>query len=203
MMRVSCRSTVARRLMLGAVALLIPALAGCEAGQDAPTLNFHPAANGASAVASNIVINNVFVLGGPDSTAVEPGSSTGLFIAMYNGGNTADKLVSVTAPGTAGTVSLPRGGVKLPAGVAVNLTGPTPRVVLTDLSTPLSGGQTIRVQLDFARAGIVNLAVPVEPQTGFYSGYATPSATASPTVTPSVSPGKHASPTATPTGTHG
>lgn len=201
MMRVSCRSTVARRLLAGAVALLIPVLAGCEAGQDAPTLDFHPAAPGASAVASNIVINNVFVLGGPDNTAIPQGEATGLFIAMFNGGNTADKLVSVSAPGTAGNIRLPKGGVKLPAGRAVNLTGPTPRVVLADLAKPLAGGQTIQVQLDFARAGVVNLAVPVEPHADFYTAYATPPASPSPTFTPTISPSRHPKATATPTAT--
>jgi hypothetical protein len=37
-----------RRLLFGAIAVLIPVLAGCEAGQDAPTLAYHPASNGVS-----------------------------------------------------------------------------------------------------------------------------------------------------------
>jgi hypothetical protein len=36
------------RLLLGTVALLVPALAGCEAGFNAPTLHFHPTAPGAT-----------------------------------------------------------------------------------------------------------------------------------------------------------
>ena len=32
-----------RRLLFGALAVLVPVLAGCEAGFNAPTLTFHPA----------------------------------------------------------------------------------------------------------------------------------------------------------------
>jgi hypothetical protein len=49
--RASSGKTAAGRLLLGAgvLALLIPAIAGCEAGQDAPTLEFHPASAGLQA----------------------------------------------------------------------------------------------------------------------------------------------------------
>ena len=49
MIRASFGKTAAGRLLLGAgvLALLIPAIAGCEAGDDAPTLQFHPASFGA------------------------------------------------------------------------------------------------------------------------------------------------------------
>jgi len=52
-----------RRLLFGAVAVLIPVLAGCEAGLNAPTLNYHPASNGISVVKDGITIDNAFVLG--------------------------------------------------------------------------------------------------------------------------------------------
>ena len=37
-----------RRLLFGAIAVLVPALAGCEAGLNAPTLDFHPARAGSA-----------------------------------------------------------------------------------------------------------------------------------------------------------
>ena len=52
-----------RRLLLGAIAVLVPALAGCEAGLDAPTLEFHPASGGVSITQNGITLDNVFVLG--------------------------------------------------------------------------------------------------------------------------------------------
>ena len=39
-----------RCLLFGALAVLVPALAGCEAGLNAPTLEYHPAAFGGYAV---------------------------------------------------------------------------------------------------------------------------------------------------------
>ena len=51
-----------RRLLFGALAVLVPALAGCEAGLNAPTLEYHPAAFGGYAAHNGITIDNAFVL---------------------------------------------------------------------------------------------------------------------------------------------
>ena len=63
--RASYGKTAAGRLLLGAgvLALLIPAIAGCEAGSDAPTLQFHPASAGQQIVFDGIKITDAFVLG--------------------------------------------------------------------------------------------------------------------------------------------
>ena len=52
-----------RRLLVGAIAILVPVLAGCEAGLNAPTLEFHPASYGVSTTVNGIAIDNLFVLG--------------------------------------------------------------------------------------------------------------------------------------------
>jgi len=182
LLRKSRGTTVARRAMIGAIALLVPALAGCEAGQNAPTLEFHPASNGAATIASNISLNNVFILGPSTGSTLPAGSSAGLFLALYNSG-AADSLVSATANGAA-SIKLEKGTVALPTNTSVLLTGPTPELVLTGLTKPLSGGQTISVTLDFSNAGPVTLQVPVEPHSFYYDTYspvASPSATASAT----------------------
>lgn len=197
MIRRSCGTTVARRLLIGAIALLVPALAGCEAGLNAPTLDFHPASNGASTVENNISINNVFVLGGTGSTAVPKGGSAALFIALYNGGSQDDRLLGIAAPGSASSVKVASGSVNLPPGAAVNLTGPEPKVVLTGVTKALSGGETIEVILDFARAGVVTLQVPVEPHSYYYGSYSPPA----PTPTATLKAKGTATPTARPSGT--
>jgi copper(I)-binding protein len=182
LLRKSRGTTVARRAMIGAIALLVPALAGCEAGQNAPTLEFHPASNGAATVASNISINNVFVLGPVVGSTLPAGSSAGLFLALYNNG-AADSLVGASANGAA-SVKLEKGTVALPTNTSVLLTGPTPELVLTGLTQPLHGGQTISVTLDFSNAGPVTLQVPVEPHSFYYDTYSpapSPSASASAT----------------------
>jgi copper(I)-binding protein len=167
-------STLANRLLIGALALLIPAIAGCEAGLNAPTLEFHPASAGVNAIVNGIKINNVFVLSAPSGSSVPAGSSAGMFLALFNGGTSADQLMGVSAPGSAVSVELSGGTVSLPVQSAVNLTGPHPEVVLKELTRPLSGGQAVRVILNFQHAGAVTLDVPVEPQSYSFSTFSAP-----------------------------
>ena len=192
MIRASFGKTPAGRLLIGAgaLALLMSALAGCEAGNDAPTLEFHAASGGTQTVFNGIKITNAFVLGAPSGSTIPAGQSVSLFLSLYNGGGASDKLVSASATG-ADSVTLDGGSVKLPAYTAVNLTGPQPSVVLTNLSKPLVAGGYIPVILDFQHAGLVKLQVPVEPQSYYWSTYSPPansSATGTSTATASASP---------------
>jgi len=191
--------TVANSVLIGAVALLIPVIAGCEAGNNAPTLEFHQAAAGAYTQVNGISVNNLFVLGAPSGSSLPAGSSASVFLSMFNGGAGDDTLVSVSAPGSAASVRLTGGTVSIPVSSEVNLTGPQPSVVLSGLTKPLSGGQSIPLTLDFAHAGSVTLQVPVEPQSFYYSTYSAPPATPSATPTPTATPkATKASATATP-----
>ncbi len=177
-----------RRLLLGALAVLVPALAGCEAGLNAPTLEFHPASSGVSTIQNGITLDNVFVLGAPVGSAVAPGGRAGIFLALES--QNGDRLVSVSAPGTASSVKLTGGSVNLPAQTLVDLGGPVPKMVLTGLAGPLSGGQTVQLTLTFAEAGSVTLSVPVEPRAYDYATYSPP---AIPKPTPSAKPKAHVS----------
>ena len=172
--------TVANRLLIGALALLIPAIAGCEAGLNAPSLEFHPASAGANATVNGIKINNVFVLSAPSGSSVPAGSSAGMFLALFNGGTSDDQLVGVSAPGSAASVQLSGGSVSLPVQSAVNLTGPQPEVVLNGLTRPLTGGQAVQVVFSFLHAGAVKLDVPVEPQSYSFSTFSAPPGAATP-----------------------
>ncbi len=212
MIRASSGKTAAGRLLLGAgvLALLIPAIAGCEAGQDAPTLEFHPASAGAQTDFNGIKITNAFVLGAPSGSTVPSGSSASMFVSLYNSGDNSDTLLSATAPTAAGNISLSGGTVPLPANSApVNLTGPEPKVVLEDLTKPLSGGTSVPVTFTFQHAGQVTLQVPVEAQSYYWSTYSAPAsapaggaaAGAAPHSTGTATPVTGASSTATPGGT--
>jgi copper(I)-binding protein len=207
--------TAAGRLLLGAgvLALLIPAIAGCEAGNDAPTLEFHAASFGAQTVFNGIQITNAFVLGAPNGSTLPSGSAAGLFVSLYNSGSSSDTLLSATAAGTAGSISLSGGTVPLAANAApVNLTGPEPKVVLEDLSQPLRGGTNIPVTFDFQHAGRVTLQVPVEAQAFQWATFSPPAsatpgaptpgaAVSTATATPVTSTGATGTATATPTAT--
>jgi copper(I)-binding protein len=169
-----------RRLLVGAIAILVPALAGCEAGLNAPTLQFHPASNGVSTTINGIELDNVFVLGPQLNQTLPAGGQAGVFLAMSSQNH--DRLVSAVAPGAASSVQLLSGPVTLRPGATVYLTGPAPLIVLNGLTNPLSGGETVQLKLIFANAGEVSLVVPVEPAAYEYTTYSPP-----PIPTPSAS----------------
>jgi copper(I)-binding protein len=198
-----------RPLLIGALAVLAPALAGCEAGYNAPTLEYHPAAFGAYATKNGVSISNAFVLGPSPSGPEVAGGRAGVFLAITS--QNGDKLVSASAPGTATSVKILGGPVSVPAVGSADLTGPVPRVVLNGLANPLQGGTLVKLNLTFAEAGTIAMTVPVQPKAYEYATFSPP-ATPSPAATKkkanpsasasasgSASPGATASPTATPT----
>jgi copper(I)-binding protein len=188
-----------RRLLIVAAAALIPAVAGCEAGNNAPTLQWHYPTVGSGTVVQDMTIRNVFVLGGTNASALPSGSSAGLFLALYNTGN-PDRLTSIQAPGTATAVTLAGGGVRVGTNSAANLTGPAPEAVLTGLTRRLRSGTVITVVLNFQKLGAVTLRVPVVAQADANATFSPPAPTPSATATPKhhpVTPGSSPSATAT------
>ena len=129
-----------RRLLAGAIAILVPALAGCEAGYNAPTLTFHPASNGVSTTANGIELDNVFVLGPTLGDTLPVGGQAGLFLSLLAQDNN-DRLVSASAPGAASSVKLLTGPLLLSQGTLVNLQGPTkpPEMATLESGKPESG----------------------------------------------------------------
>ena len=161
-----------RRILLGALAVLAPALAGCEAGYNAPTLEYHPAAFGAYAMKNGVSISNAFVLGPPLNGPAVAGGRVGVFLSIT--AQDGDKLVSASAPGTASAVQIAGGSVRVPAAVPVDLTGPVPQMVLAGLANPLQGGDLVKLNLTFAEAGTIAMTVPVEPRAYEYATYSPP-----------------------------
>ena len=180
-----------RRMLFGALAVLAPALAGCEAGYNAPTLEYHQAAFGAYASKNGVSISNAFVLGPSPSGPEVAGGRAGVFLAITS--QDGDKLVSASAPGTATSVKILGGPVSVPAVGLADLTGPVPRVVLNGLANPLQGGTLVKLNLTFAEAGTIAMTVPVQPKAYEY-------ATFSPPPTPSTAPAKKGKPKAPPPG---
>ena len=200
------RPVLAGPLVLAAAAAvaLIPVLAGCEAGNDAPTLQFHPPTDAATENAGSIAVRNLFVLGAPLGRDLAAGSSASVFLALVNTG-APDKLLSISASGTATSVTLPAGGIPVVAGHPIYYSGPLPRVVLTDLVRPLRGGSTVRMQLVFAREGPVTIEVPVMPRAAQYATFAPPTVAPGPVVAArpgrTATPSPRVSPSATPSAT--
>jgi copper(I)-binding protein len=186
---------IGRLAVVVAAACLTAGLTACEAGNHAATLSqYHPSNDGANIVAHGIKINDGFVVGAPIGLTLAAGQNAGVFLSLYNMGR-ADRLVSAAAPGTSASVRLPPGGIPLPAAQAVYLTGPVPRIVLTNLSHPLPSGGTIPLVLHFVNAGNLRLTLPVFPRADYYTTFSpapsptpTPTATKHGTATPSPSP---------------
>ena len=190
-----------RRLLLGAVAVLVPVLAGCEAGFNAPTLEFHQAAPGATLTHNGITIDNAFVLGAASGSTLPQGGRAGVFMALES--ENGDRLESVTAPGAASAVEVTGTSVNLPAQQLVDLSGPAPKVVLSGLTSELVGGETVTMTFTFAEAGSITVQVPVEAKSYDYSTYSPPAplnpkASAKPKATGAPSPGASGTASATP-----
>lgn len=178
---------IGRLAIAAAIAGLAIGVSACEAGTNAPTLEFHPQSAGLDAVVHGIKISNAFVLGAP-SGSLPAGQSAGVFLAFYNQGNSAEKLAGASAPRVARSVTVPQGGVTLPPGQAVYLTGPAPKIVLSGLLHPLEAGRSIHVTFSFTNAGNVTLTLPVLPRSDYYATFS-PAPSPSPTTT--ASPHKH------------
>ncbi|HXB49357.1 MAG TPA: hypothetical protein VNW50_16465 [Streptosporangiaceae bacterium] len=211
MIRSGWRSALPRRLVLVAAAVLIPVLAGCEAGNEAPTVQFHYPTDATGTVVGDISIRNVFVVGAPLGSQLHKGGAAGLFLSIVNNG-APDRLLTITAPGSAASVSLPSGGVPVIFQHPVLLSGPKPQLVLADLTRNLTSGSSLKLRLTFQKAGLVTLQVPVVPRAAHYATYSpplpsavvstpatTPTTPATPTTsaTPSSSPHASASPSKT------
>jgi len=183
-----------RGLAAVAAAGLIPAIAGCEAGANAPTQQWHQPTPGASAIVNNTLrINNMFVLGPTPGFSLPRGATAGVFLALTNDG-VRDRLISITAPTAATSIRVPAGGISLGHMQSLFLTGPSPRVLLVHLTRILNGGQYVRVNMNFQNAGHVSLLVPVMPRATFYTTFSPapmllrPNIPASPTPSPTASP---------------
>ncbi len=188
MVRSSRGGAVPRRVLIVVAAALIPMIAGCEAGTNAPTQQWHQPTDGSSAGANGITISNAFVLGAPIGAVIKAGQNAGLFLGLANTGP-ADRLVGVTAPGVARSVTLANGQVALGSNDSVLLTGPSPALILQDLLKPLNGGTVVTINLIFANAGVVTMHVPVMPKTQYYETLS-PAPSPSPSGTKSASPGR-------------
>ncbi|MEV3977959.1 copper chaperone PCu(A)C [Nonomuraea sp. NPDC049758] len=188
--------TSRRWIVVAAAFLAAPVLAGCGAGFDANT-NKPYAPNEAVALIDQgaygtrgIHIPQAFILG-PDSGAQLPWrGSAPIYLNILNTAGAADTLQAVSA-GSVGSVKVAT-PIQLPPNQLVNTGKPQPQLMLESISTSLRGGESVRLDLQFANAGTVTLTVPVVTRSREFKDYpAAPNAT--PVATPSASP----SPTAT------
>lgn len=196
-----------RRLLLVSAVALIPVLAGCEAGSQAPTLNFHVPTDATTADAGSLAVRNVFVLGAPLGSQLQPGQTASVFFSVASTSG-SDRLLSITAPGSAASVQLPAGGLGVTASRPLLLNGPQTKAFLVGITRRIRNGSTLTLVLNFQREGQVRMQVPVMARASFLVTYGpAPSPTIpAPTATPgahkkhrkTVTPGLSSSPTPSP-----
>ncbi|WP_336208492.1 copper chaperone PCu(A)C [Nonomuraea sp. LPB2021202275-12-8] len=181
-----------RRWIVAAAAFLAaPVVAGCSAGFDANTTKPYAPVEAAALIdqgsygKQSIHIPQAFVLG-PDSGGQIPWrGSAPVYLNILNSGSTPDTLTAISA-GNVASVKL-AAPIQLPSDQLVNTGKPAPQIILEGISTGLRGGESIRLDLQFAKAGTVSLNVPVVTRSREFADYpAVPGAIPAPT--PSATP---------------
>jgi hypothetical protein len=184
--------TSRRWIVVAAAFLAVPVLAGCGAGFDATT-NKPYAPNEAQALIENgvygsshgIHIPQAFILG-PDSGAqLAWRGSAPIYLNILNTAGAPDSLQQISAGGM-GTVKIAT-PIQLPSNQLVNTGKPSPQIMLEAISKSLRGGETIRLDLQFANAGVVSMNVPVVTRSREYTAYP-PAPNATPAPTPTATP---------------
>ncbi|GAA2778872.1 hypothetical protein GCM10020219_057800 [Nonomuraea dietziae] len=61
--------------------------------------------------------------------------------------------------------------IALPSNQGVNTGKPTPQIMIEGLTKPLSGGESVKLDLQFANAGVVPVTVPVITRSREYMAY--------------------------------
>ncbi|MEU6777611.1 copper chaperone PCu(A)C [Nonomuraea angiospora] len=184
--------TSRRWIVVTAAFLAAPLLAGCGAGFDATT-NKPYAPNEALALIENgaygtrgIQIPQAFILGPDAGAQLAWRGSAPIYLNILNTAGTPDTLEAVSA-GTMGTVKV-TAPIQLPSHQLVNTGKPTPQIMLEAIPKSLRGGESIKLDLQFANAGIVSLNVPVVTRSREFKDYPpAPNAPAAPTPTPTPS----------------
>ncbi|MEV8633791.1 copper chaperone PCu(A)C [Streptosporangium sp. NPDC051023] len=137
-----------------------PVLAGCGAGSDAITNKPYTPTEALSANVKGIAISQAFFLGPDSGSKLAEGGAVPLYLSLVNTNQGTDKLVGLGVDPALGTAKV-AAPVDLPTELRVNVGKPAPTIVIDGLKKPLSGGESISVQLQFERAGIVPLTIPV------------------------------------------
>ncbi|WP_245642062.1 copper chaperone PCu(A)C [Nonomuraea candida] len=179
--------------VVAAAFLAAPVLAGCAAGFDATTNKPYAPAEGQVLIAkgqyghqSGIHIPQAFILG-PDSGAQLPWrGSAPVYLNILNTAAAPDTLTAVSA-GDMGTVKI-TAPIQLPSNQLVNTGKPSPQIMIEAIPKSLRGGETIKLDLQFANAGQISMNVPVVTRSREYKDYPpAPGATAAPTPSPTPS----------------
>ena len=158
-----------RAATVGVLLLSPVALSACSAGQVTQTATQERDKVGAMAQVGDISLRAV-ELETPRGGSYDAGDDAELMLAIVNGGQEDDTLVSVDGDGfgdveieAAGSASggAASDGIDIPAGGTVFVDGDDVSITLTDLDEPLTVAQYLELTFTFENAGEVTLPVTV------------------------------------------
>jgi copper(I)-binding protein len=162
-------SSTSRRRVIAVAALLAaaPTLAACGTGFDANTNQpYAPTEAGvlisetgspAGYGKNGVMISQAFILGPDSGGQIPTGGSAPLYLHILNTTTTADALSGIT-PDEQFAASVRTAG---PIQLAPNTPATTQQITVEGLKRSLRGGESVRLTLNFQKAGSVTLAVPV------------------------------------------
>jgi copper(I)-binding protein len=181
---VTATSRPGRRIACVALLAAIP-LSACAAGYQAETSRERTTLTSVTAAKGDLTLRNIFFVG-PASA----GDNLPLYLAIFNGGTTNDKLLSVSSSVSTGGF-VPTDNAISAAGQTFYNEGDGSVPQLTGMKGLVRVGQTVTVTLNFQQAGELTIAVPIETATDGLSG---PSPIPTPTPTPTPTPSSSATP---------
>jgi len=153
-------TTLRSRFALAAVALVVPALAGCSTNFNAQTDQVYTPARGVNDRSGAVDVLNAVV--------VSPADGTGTVVAtlVNNDPDQPDGLVEVTVDGTAARINTAAGGADIPTGGHNNL-GASGAVTASASSIVI--GTFVEVTFTFQSAEAITVEAPVVPHEGDFA----------------------------------
>jgi periplasmic copper chaperone A len=161
-----------RWALLAALATLV-LVAGCAAGQRAPSSSEISTIDGVNANIGSMQVRNLGLAAPPTTAGYAVGDSAELVFAMVNTGARDDQLIAVSSPVAQHAASNPVGPVATPPQAFVPLSAPPGELVpvgygspaasvtLIGLTQPFISGQTLTVTLGFRNAGSRTIRIAV------------------------------------------
>jgi hypothetical protein len=182
-------------LAAAAIAFSIASLAACGAGGDAQTLEVKP--DNAAAKVGNLKVQNVIVITQPDLQSTGPAA---IAATLFNNGDGAQTLDSITLPGTGKTAELKpakgSGPLTVPGHGSLVIGGKgNASASLPSSREAVQDGNAQKVTFTFSKTGAVSLRAFVVPAGSYFTKWG-PSEV--PTGAPSASPKPTKSTTASP-----
>ncbi|MGH3320392.1 MAG: copper chaperone PCu(A)C [Streptosporangiaceae bacterium] len=180
-----------------AAAALVALIAGCGGSglYSYPLKDVRQVTYGTSTKVGGMLVRNAFVLGPRPDKTIQQGGHASLYLWLFNRKHRHDRLVGATAGQAARSVTISGGSIPVPPSRLVSVGTSGRHVILKGLAHPLSGGERVRITLQFAHAGKVTFNAPVITRTGSYATL-TPAPVGTPPVT--LTPGGSLSPTTSP-----